>query len=36
MTEYVFDIEAIIAYLYNEPGHETVATTFDAVFEDDA
>ena len=36
MTEYVFDIEAIIAYLYNEPGHETVATTLDAVFEDDA
>lgn len=33
MTEYVFDTEAIIAYLYNEPGHETVATKLDAVFE---
>jgi predicted nucleic acid-binding protein len=36
MTEYVFDTEAIIAYLYNEPGHETVATTLDTVFEGDA
>lgn len=33
MTEYVFDTEAIIAYLYNEPGHETVAATLDTVFE---
>lgn len=33
MTEYVFDTEAIIAYLYNEPGHETVASKLDAVFE---
>jgi predicted nucleic acid-binding protein len=33
MTEYVFDTEAIIAYLYKEPGHETVATTLDAVFD---
>jgi len=31
--EYVFDTEAIIAYLYNEPGHETIAATLDAVFE---
>ncbi|EMA50060.1 hypothetical protein C448_01469 [Halococcus morrhuae DSM 1307] len=36
MSEYVFDTEAIIAYLYGEPGHETVATTLDAVFEGDA
>jgi predicted nucleic acid-binding protein len=33
MTAYVFDTEAIIAYLYNEPGHETVAATLDTVFE---
>jgi predicted nucleic acid-binding protein len=33
MTEYVFDTEAIIAYLYNEPGHENVASKLDAVFE---
>ena len=36
MSEYVFDTEAIIAYLYKEPGHETVATTLDEVFEGDA
>lgn len=36
MTEYVFDTEAIIAYLYNEPGHETVASKLDAVFEGEA
>jgi predicted nucleic acid-binding protein len=35
MTEYVFDTEAIIAYLYNEPGHQTVATTLETVFEGD-
>jgi predicted nucleic acid-binding protein len=35
MTEYVFDTEAIIAYLYSEPGHETVAETLDTVFEDE-
>jgi predicted nucleic acid-binding protein len=29
---YVFDTEAIIAYLYNEPGHETVAALLDEVF----
>ena len=29
---YVFDTEAIIAFLYNEPGHETVATLLDEVF----
>jgi predicted nucleic acid-binding protein len=33
MAEYVFDTEVIIAYLYNEPGHETVAAKLDAVFE---
>ena len=36
MTEYVFDTEAIIAYLYNEPGHEKVAAKLDAVFEGEA
>ena len=30
--EYVFDTEAIIAYLYNEPGHEVVADLLDEVF----
>ena len=30
--EYVFDTEAIIAYLYKEPGHEVVADLLDAVF----
>lgn len=35
MAEYVFDTEAIIAYLYNEPGHETVAAKLDTVFEDE-
>ena len=29
---YVFDTEAIIAYLYNEPGHEAVADLLDEVF----
>lgn len=29
---YVFDTEAIIAFLYNEPGHETVATLLEEVF----
>jgi predicted nucleic acid-binding protein len=29
---YVFDTEAIIAFLYNEPGHETVAGRLDEVF----
>ncbi len=29
---YVFDTEAIIAYLYAEPGHETVADLLDTVF----
>ncbi|WP_338738465.1 PIN domain-containing protein [Haloplanus salilacus] len=29
---YVFDTEAIIAFLYNEPGHETVASLLDDVF----
>ncbi|QCS40891.1 PIN domain-containing protein [Natrinema versiforme] len=33
---YVFDTEAIIAYLYGEPGHETVATVLSAVFDGDA
>lgn len=29
---YVFDTEAIIAFLYNEPGHEVVADLLDEVF----
>ncbi len=29
---YVFDTEAIIAFLYNEPGHEDVAVLLDEVF----
>ncbi len=29
---YVFDTEAIIAFLYNEPGHEDVAALLDEVF----
>lgn len=29
---YVFDAEAIIAFLYDEPGHETVASILDTVF----
>jgi predicted nucleic acid-binding protein len=29
---YVFDTEAIIAFLYNEPGHEAVANRLDEVF----
>jgi len=29
---YVFDTEAIIAYLYNEPGHETAADLLGEVF----
>ena len=29
---YVFDIEAIIAFLYTEPGHEAVAGLLDEVF----
>jgi len=37
MTEgYVFDTEAIIAFLYSEPGHETVAGLLDEVFTGDA
>jgi Predicted nucleic acid-binding protein, contains PIN domain len=30
--EYVFDTEAIIAYLYKEPGHEVVADLLEQVF----
>ena len=30
--EYVFDTEAIIAYLYKKPGHEGVADLLDQVF----
>ena len=30
--EYVFDTEAIIAFLYTEPGHETVSALLDPVF----
>jgi PIN domain. len=33
---YVFDTEAIIAFLYNEPGHEVVAELLDEVFTDGA
>jgi len=33
---YVFDTEAIIAFLYNEPGHEAVAELLDEVFTGDA
>ena len=33
MTAYVFDTEAIIAYLYTEPGHEAVAAKLQSVFE---
>ena len=29
---YVFDTEALIAFLYNEPGHEAVADFLDEVF----
>jgi predicted nucleic acid-binding protein len=37
MTDgYVFDTEAIIAYLYNEPGHEVVAKLLDEAFTGDA
>lgn len=36
MPAYVFDTEAIIAYLYKEPGHETVASMLTAVFNGDA
>lgn len=36
MEAYVFDTEAIIAYLYNEPDHENVASKLDAVFEGEA
>ena len=31
-NEYVFDTEAIIAYLYKEPGHKVVANLLDEVF----
>ena len=33
---YVFDTEAIIAFLYNEPGHEAAAELLDEVFTGDA
>ena len=33
---YVFDTEAIIAFLYNEPGHEAVAELLNEVFTGDA
>ncbi|WP_254521671.1 PIN domain-containing protein [Natrinema caseinilyticum] len=33
---YVFDTEAIIAYLYGEPGHDFVAEVLTAVFAGDA
>ena len=31
MTDYVFDTEAIIAFLYDEPGHSRVGTLLDTV-----
>lgn len=34
--EYVFDTEAIIAFLYDEPGHQAVASLLEAVFTGDA
>jgi len=34
--DYVFDTEAIIAYLYNEPGHEVVADLLADVFAGEA
>ncbi|MDZ7747320.1 MAG: PIN domain-containing protein [Halobacteriales archaeon] len=34
--EYVFDTEAIIAFLYGEPGHETVAVLLEKVFTGEA
>ncbi|WP_135855407.1 PIN domain-containing protein [Halorussus salinus] len=37
MTDtYVFDTEAIVAFLYGEPGHETVADLLADVFDGDA
>jgi predicted nucleic acid-binding protein len=33
---YVFDTEAIIAFLYNEPGHDAVAELLSEVFQGDA
>ena len=35
-SDYVFDTEAIIAYLYKEPGHELVADLLDEVFSGEA
>jgi len=35
-SSYVFDTEAIIAFLYNEPGHEAVADYLEAVFTGEA
>jgi len=35
-SAYVFDTEAIIAFLYNEPGHEVVADLLNEVFTGDA
>lgn len=32
---YVFDTEAIVAFLYDEPGHEAVANVLDSVFAGD-
>ena len=34
--EYVFDTEALIAYLYKEPGHEIVADLLEEVFSGEA
>ena len=33
---YVFDTEAIIAFLYNEPGHEVVSDLLEDVFDEGA
>lgn len=35
-SPYVFDTEAIIAYLYNEPGHQRVAELLNQVFSGDS
>ncbi|WP_254861468.1 PIN domain-containing protein [Halovivax gelatinilyticus] len=32
---YVFDTEAVIAFLYGEPGHEEIASLLDPVFADE-
>lgn len=36
MTTYVFDTEPIIAWLYEEPGHERVQTLLDSIIDGEA